>query len=106
MEVDSRLITGQRVSDAPNDKQQLVPDVIAMDPAAGPVAEILVDSGFVSEEAVQQVEKDDQGNPTGTVVIAAIKREGHGRSVKDLEKHDDPEQPRQRRHLPRRWPTE
>ena len=93
MEVDSRLITGQRVSDAPNDKQQLVPDVIAMDPAAGPVAEILVDSGFVSEEAVQQVEKDDQGNPTGTVVIAAIKREGHGRSVKDLEKHDDPEQP-------------
>ena len=32
VEVDSRLITGQRVSDAPNDKQQLIPDVIAMDP--------------------------------------------------------------------------
>ena len=92
VEVDSRLITGQRVSDAPNDKQQLVENVKVIDPAVGPVDEVLIDSGFVSEEAVNQIEKDDQGNPTGTVVIAAIKRDGHGRSVKDLEKKDDPEQ--------------
>ena len=42
---------------------------------------------------VSQVEKDDQGNPTGTLVLAAIKREGHGRTVKDLEKKADPQEP-------------
>jgi transposase len=93
VEVDSRLITGQRVSVAPNDKEQLEESVKMIDPAVGSVAEVLIDSGFVSEKAVNQVETDDLGNPTGIVVIAAIKREGHGRSVQDLEKHADPEPP-------------
>ena len=40
-----------------------------------------------------QVESNAEGQPTGTVVLAAIKRDKHGRTVKDLEKKDDPEPP-------------
>ena len=86
VEVDSRLIVGARVSDAPNDKQQLAPTLAAVAPPAGRVAEVLVDSGFVGEAAIRAVEEDEHGGPTGTRVLAAIKREPHGRTVGDLEK--------------------
>jgi hypothetical protein len=42
VEVDSRLIVGQRVSQAPNDKQELGPTVTAISPAVGTVAAVLV----------------------------------------------------------------
>ena len=90
VEVESRLIVAQRVSDAPNDKEQLVPSFQAMAPAAGPVACVLIDSGFVSEQAVGRIEADAAGKPTGTVVLAAMKRDKHGRTVADLEKKNDP----------------
>ncbi len=90
VEVDSRLIVGERVSDAPNDKEQLVPTLEAVQPAAGPVAQVLIDSGFVSQKAVHAVEINEGGLPTGTVVLAAIKRDKHGRTVEDLEKKEDP----------------
>jgi transposase len=93
VEVDSRLIVGQRVSNAPNDKQQLVPSLEAVAPAAGPVREVLVDSGFVSEEAVKAVELNKGGEPTGVTVLAAMKRDKHGRTVEDLEKKQDPVPP-------------
>jgi transposase len=86
VEVDSRLIVGARVSDAPNDKEQLAPDLAAIEPVAGPVAEVLIDSGFVSEEAVRSLEANADGSPTGVRVLAAIKRERHGRRVAQLEK--------------------
>ena len=90
VEVESRLVAGRRVSDAPNDKQELVATFHAIVPAAGAVGEVLIDNGFVSEEAVNKVEKDEAGNPTGTLVRAAMKRDKHGRSVQDLEKMQDP----------------
>ena len=90
VEVESRLIVGQRVCTAANDKEQLVPTLAAVVPAAGPVAQLLIDSGFVSAAAVQAVECDAQGQPTGLEVLAAIKREHHGRTVADLEKKSDP----------------
>ena len=90
VEVASRLIVGQRVSDAPNDKEQLVPSFQAIDSAAGSVAEVLVDTGFLSEAAVAVIEADE---PTGTRVLAAVKRDHHGRSVRDLEKKSDPPAP-------------
>lgn len=93
VEVDSRLITGQRVDHAPNDKEQLVPTLAAVAPEAGPVAEVLIDSGFVSEAAVRGVEQDAQGQATGVRVLAAIKRERHGRTVAQLEKKADPPPP-------------
>lgn len=93
VEVDSRLIAGQRVDPAPNDKQQLVPTLAAVAPAVGPVGEVLIDSGFVSEEAVRALEEDAQGGPSGVKVLAAVKRERHGRTVAQLEKKDDPPEP-------------
>jgi transposase len=93
VEVESRLIVGQHVCSAPNDKEQLPTTLSAVAPAAGPVAQVLVDSGFVSAAAVSAVERDAQGQPTGIEVLAAIKREHHGRTVSDLEKKDDPEAP-------------
>jgi transposase len=93
VEVESRLIVGQHVCIAPNDKEQLLPTLAAVVPAAGPVAQVLVDSGFVSQAAVRAVEEDAQGQPTGTEILAAIKREPHGRTVGDLEKKTDPAAP-------------
>ncbi len=74
VEVDSRLIVGQRVSVAPNDKQELVPTLAAIPAAAGAVAVALVDSGFYSAAAVRQVEQTAAGTPTGTRVYAAVEK--------------------------------
>lgn len=93
VEIDSRLIVGQHVTQATNDKEQLAPTLHSIDPAAGPVKEVLTDSGFVSEVAVRTVEQDDQGQPTGTTVLAAMRREHHGRTVADLEKRVLPSVP-------------
>ena len=93
VEVESRLIVGQRVSVAANDKQELVPTLAAIPAAAGPVAVALVDSGFYSAAAVQQIEQAADGTPTGTVVYAAVEKTGHHRSVTDLEAPPEPAPP-------------
>jgi hypothetical protein len=93
VEIESRLIVGAPVVNAPNDKEQLAPTFTAIEPAAGPVAEVLIDSGFVSEKAVRQIEFHPDGSPTGVKVWAAVKRDPHGRSVAQLEKRDDPPAP-------------
>jgi transposase len=93
VEVESRLIVGQRVSQAPNDKQELVPTLAAIPTAAGPVAAALVDSGFFSEPAVRAVEQTEAGTPTGTVIYAAVEKTGHHRSVADLEARPEPAPP-------------
>jgi len=86
VEVDSRLIVAAPVSQAPNDKEQLVPTLAAVAPPIQSVAYALTDSGFYSEAAVQTVEQDAQGQPTGTVVYAAVEKKDHHRTVADLEK--------------------
>jgi transposase len=93
VEVESRLIVGERVSQAPNDKQELVPTLAAIPTEAGPVSAALVDSGFFSEKAVQQIEHGEAGVATGTAVYAAVAKTGHHRSVADLEKQPEPERP-------------
>jgi len=93
VEVESRLIVGERVTNAPTDKQQLLPSFKAVAPQAGPVSEVLIDSGFFSEPAIRQIEQDEQAEPTGITVLTALHREGHGRSVAQLEKRDDPPPP-------------
>lgn len=89
VDVDSRLIVGERVSDAANDKQQLVPTLAAVSEPVKPAVEtVLVDSGFYSEEAVREVEAE--GGPT---VYAAMEKTSHHRRVADLEKRADPSAP-------------
>jgi transposase len=93
VEVQSRLIVGQRVSEAPTDKLELVRDVAAIVPVAGPVATVLTDNGFYSETAVQKIEQTPAGTPTGTTVYAAVEKTSHHRSVADLEKRPEPAAP-------------
>ena len=89
VEVGSRLIVGQRVSDAPNDKKELVPTVQAVQtPVVGGVKTVLADSGFYSEKAVQAVEASGE-----TLVMAAVERKNHHRTVEDLEQRADPPLP-------------
>lgn len=93
VEIESRLIVGQHVTQATNDKEQLGPTVAAIAPVITAVKEVLVDSGFVSEKAITELECDAQGQPTGLTVLAAVKRERHGRTVAQLEARPDPAPP-------------
>ena len=83
------LIVGQHLTDAPNDKQQLRPGLESVSPAAGKVTRVLVDSGYVGDGSVTGVEEGGDGPE----VYAAMKRQSHGRSVGQLEKHPDPPAP-------------
>lgn len=93
VEVDSRLIVGQRVSQLPNDKQELVPNLAAIPTEAGIISVVLADSGFFSEKAVQQVENNQAGEHTGTTVYTAVEKTSHYRSVTDLEVKPQPVPP-------------
>jgi transposase len=93
VEVESLLIVGERVSQAPNDKQELLPSVAAIVPEVGSVAAVLTDNGFYSEAAVRQIEQTRAGAATGTVVYAAVDKTGHHRKVADLEKQPEAEPP-------------
>jgi len=93
VEIESLLIVAAPVVNAPNDKEQLAPTFAAIVPEAGPVAEVLIDSGFLSEKAVQQIEQACDGQPTGVNILAAVKRDPHGRTVAQLEKRADPPAP-------------
>jgi transposase len=88
VEVVSRLIVGERVSQSPNDKQELLADLQAIPPQVGSLESILIDSGFYSEKAVRAAEQSG-----GTTVYAAMERKSHHRSVSDLERKEEPPAP-------------
>jgi transposase len=93
VDVRSRLIMGGRMSQSPNDKQELVSDLQAIPAAAGSVEAVLIDSGFYSESAVRAVEQTAEGQSSGTTVYAAIERKSHHRNVADLERKAEPAPP-------------
>jgi transposase len=93
VEVESRLIVGARVTQSPNDKQELVADLQAIPAAVGRIQAVLIDSGFYSENAVRAVEQTSTGQPSGTTVYAAMERKSHHRSVADLERKAEPNPP-------------
>jgi hypothetical protein len=84
VEVESRLIVAERVTNAPTDKQQLLPTLAAVAGPAGPVAHVLVDSGFFSEAAIRSVEESRPDAAVRTQVLCALHRQGLGRSVAQL----------------------
>jgi len=89
VEVETMLIVGQHVTDAPNDKEQLAPGLDAISPVVGRVDQALVDTGYYSEKAVAEAE-NRESEPT---IYAAMQRHHHGRSIEQLEKRDDPPKP-------------
>lgn len=79
------LIVGQRVSAAPNDKQELAPTVAAISSVVvREISAVLADSGFYSEAAVQAVEKKADGSASGLTVYAAVEKGSHHKTVADL----------------------
>ena len=85
------LIVGQRVSDAPNDKQELVASVAAISPVvAGEVHVVLADSGFYSAAAVQAVEQKPDGTASGLTVYAAVAKQSHHKTVADFLPQPEP----------------
>ena len=88
------LIVGERVSVAPNDKEELVPTVAAISPVvAEEVKAVLVDSGFYSEAAVAAVEQKPEGPATGVIVYAAVEKHSHHKTVADLLPQPEPAAP-------------
>jgi len=88
------LIVGERVSVAPNDKEELAPTVAAISPVvAEEVKAVLVDSGFYSEAAVAAVEQRPEGGPTGVKVYAAVEKHCHHKTVADLLPQPEPAAP-------------
>ncbi len=90
VEIESRLIVGQHVTQDTNDTHQFVPTGEAITPVVASATEALIDSGFGSEAAITRFEKDDTGQPTGLMILPAVKREHHGGSVEQLEARPDP----------------
>jgi transposase len=88
------LIVGERVSVAPNDKEELAPTVAAISPVvAEEVEAVLVDSGFYSEAAVAAVELKPGSGPTGVKVYAAVEKHCHHKTVADLLPQPEPAAP-------------
>ena len=88
------LIVGERVSDAPNDKQELAPSVAAISSVVKPeVQAVLVDSGFYSAAAVQSVEQKPDGTSSGLTVYAAVEKHTHHKTVADLLPQTEPVAP-------------
>ena len=85
VDTESRFIIGKRVSNEPNDKKELVADVRSITPVCGKPDVVLADSGYYSENGVEEVETD--GGPTAYV---AAEKSDHGSKVEDLEAKDDP----------------
>ncbi len=89
VEVDTMLVVGKHVTDAPNDKEQLAPGLDSVSEVVGRVSQTLVDTGYYSEKAVSEAESRES-EPT---IYAAMKRHHHGRSIEQLEKKEDPPEP-------------
>ncbi len=84
----SMLILGVQVTDAPNDKQQLIPTLQSVDPEVREVTEVLADTGYFSEAVVTKVEADE-----GPTIFMAIEKSGHHRRVRELLNNVDPPSP-------------
>jgi len=92
VEIESRLLVGVNVSDAPNDKGQLGPTLAAVSPVIESVEQVLVDSGYYSAAAVASVEEPG-GAQAGPVIYAATGRKSHGLTVQEFEQRADPPAP-------------
>lgn len=82
----SMLVLGAYVTDAANDKQQLEPAVKSVVAEVREVTQVLADSGYFSEAAVEKVEGKD-----GPTVYVAVEKTGHHRTVADLLAAPEPE---------------
>lgn len=88
VDTETYLIVGQLVTDAPNDKEQLNPVLSSIPKEVATPENVLTDTGYYSEAAVNNAEADN-----GPTVYSAMAKSGHHISVADLEKQPHPEAP-------------
>jgi hypothetical protein len=79
LEIESRLLVGVNVSDAPNDKGQLGPTLAVVSPVIESLEAVLVDSGYYSAAAVAAVEQPSE-QTAGLMIYAAT---GRKRAARD-----------------------
>jgi len=85
------LIVGQRVSDRANDKQELAATVSVISTVVkAEVKVVLADSGFYSQTEVAKVEQQADGSASGMTVYAAVEKQTHHKTLKDLEVQSEP----------------
>ena len=90
----ARLIVGQCVSDQANDKQELAATVGVISAGVKPeVKVVLADSGFYNPVEVAGVEQHPDGRASGITVYAAVEKQTHHKSLKELEDQPDPAAP-------------
>lgn len=88
------LIVGQRVSDSANDKQELAATVGGISPVVkAEIKVVLTDSGFYSQTEGAKVEQNADGSASGITVDAAVEKQTHHKTLKDLEVQPDPAPP-------------
>lgn len=88
VDTSSYLVVGQYVTNAPNDKEQLNPAIESIPKGLVEPENILSDTGYFSEKAIEKAETD-----SGATVYCAVARTSHHRTVADLEKSTDPDSP-------------
>ena len=85
----SMLLLGQYVTDHANDKRELIPAVASVAAEVRQPDTVCADTGYFSEEAVGSIESAKEA-PT---VYCALERQGHHRTVADLERKTLPVAP-------------
>ncbi len=103
VEVQSMLIVGRHVTDAPTTNNNSSPPSPSSAPSAGQVGNVLVDSGYYSANAAVTAGGNRRRHRK---FYAAIKRQSHGRSI-DRARSDATTRHRRRRgpRSPSAWPT-
>jgi hypothetical protein len=91
VDTETMLVAGEYVTNHANDKQELAPAAGSIDKEVYKAETVSADSGFFSEEAVKKVEnRDEKGEAAGPIVYCAVEKQSHHRTVKDLEKQEEP----------------
>ena len=91
VEPEFQLIVGQSVTQAPNDKEQLLPMVAAIEEQSGQRPEqILADSGYCSEKNLEALDSEENGERRIEAYIAT-----------ERQKHDEYKQPCPKGPLPK-----
>lgn len=95
------LLLGAYVTDHANDKRELNPAVQSVAPDVRLIDTVCADTGYFSEEAVKTTEAEGKG----AVVFCAMEKQGHHRTVEDLERKSEPEAPRKQPPSRKEWRT-
>lgn len=87
VEVESMLIVGAYVTDHPNDKRELTPNLEQIKAAGFHAHTVLADTGYYSEEAVQAAQKE------GIDALVAVEKSSHGRTLEEILGEKEAERP-------------